>query len=194
MKRFVTLFLLPLLFLLSGCTTQPIPDDLPLEILATPAAQSDLPTIAEILQENGEFLFLIGALRNAGMDTLLDAPGDYTFFAATNTAFSRLRIPSTDIDPASLNAILRHHTLDGVYATADLEATAAVTSQAGAPITVIRDGDQLLLDFVPIVTGNIRASNGLVHIVDGFLLPPERGPTVRGPTSYHEPAPHRICR
>lgn len=178
MRRFFIFLTCLLLFLLAGCTTQPVPDDLPLEILATPAPQSDLPTIAQIVRDDNEFLFLMGVLKNAGMDDLLDAPGSYTFFAATNTAFSKLGIPPTEIDDASMDAILRHHTLDGVYATADLEATGVATSQAGAPITITRHEDQLLLDFVPVVTGNIRASNGLVHVVDGFILPPESGPTV----------------
>ncbi len=178
MKRLIILFAFLLLFGLAGCTTQPVPDDLPLEILATPAPQSDLPTIAQILQDDSEFLFLLGVLKSAGMDGPLDAPGSYTFFAATNTAFSKLGIPPTEIDAASMSNILHHHTLDGVYATADLEATGAVTSQAGAPITITRNEDQLLLDLVPVVTGNIRASNGMVHVVDGFILPPESGPTV----------------
>lgn len=176
MKRLILLFVI--LLGLAGCTTQPVPDDLPLEILATPAPQSDLPTIAQIVQEDSEFLFLVGMLRNAGLLDLFDAPGDYTFFAATNTAFSKLGIPPTEIDAASMDSILRHHTLAGVYATADLEATGEVTSQDGAAIPITRDGEQLLMDLVPIVAGNIRASNGMVHIVDGFILPPESGPTV----------------
>lgn len=162
----------------AGCTTQPTPDNLPLEVLATPVPQSDLPTIAQILQDDSEFLFLIGVLKNAGIFTQFDTPGSYTFFAATNTAFSKLGIPPTEIDSVAMSAILRHHTLDGVYASADLEARGTVTSEADAPIIITREGDHLFADFVPIITANLKASNGIVHVVDGFILPPETGPDV----------------
>ncbi len=142
-----------------------------------PLADTSDMTIGEILQSVGDFSVLAAAVNEAALTEALNGPGPYTLFAPTDEAFAVLppAIRETLLaDPALLNDILRYHL---VVDNAD---AARLTELGGAPalsaqpltITVAANGDLQVNDAV-IVRRDVSASNGMIHVINRLLTPPD---------------------
>jgi len=135
---------------------------------------------------------LVAAARAADLISALSGPGPYTLFAPTNAAFSRLPAGTFDtlMKPANqvaLAKVLTYHVVSGAITLDDLAqriraggGAATLTTVEGEPITVTRPGGVFLLTDVNgnksyIETPDVRQSNGIVHVVDGVLVPAKLG-------------------
>ena len=141
--------------------------------------------IVELAGDAGQFNTLITALNTAGLtNSLSDESSSFTVFAPTDAAFSALgqeTISALLDDPEKLRDILLYHVvqdstvlLDGastVAASASPFITTANTNADNAALSF--DGDNLLLNLSNIVSANVVASNGVIHVIDKVLLPPE---------------------
>jgi transforming growth factor-beta-induced protein len=147
-----------------------------------PAQVEELETIAAIAAGDDQFSTLVDALTRAELvGTFDDADaGPFTVFAPTNAAFAQFLSDAgltADQLLASpdLGDILRYHVLDGEFLAADVVAAApfaAPTLLAGAAIDVaVVDGGVLLNCRVNVVTTDIEASNGVIHVIDYVLDP-----------------------
>jgi uncharacterized surface protein with fasciclin (FAS1) repeats len=135
------------------------------------------PSIAEIAAADPNFSTLVAALQAAGLAETLAGEGNFTVFAPTNDAFAALPEGTVDAllaDPqGDLTQILLYHVIDGVARAADVVNLTEATTLNGAPIAIaVVDGNVRLNDAVNVVTTDIEASNGVIHVIDGVLLPP----------------------
>ncbi|RZM05977.1 MAG: fasciclin domain-containing protein [Sphingomonas sp.] len=131
---------------------------------------------------------LVTALKAADLTATLSGTGPFTVFAPTDAAFGRLApgMVQTLLKPenkASLAKVLTYHVVPGDITAADLKArvaagggTAALTTVEGDAITVTLVGDIIALTDVNgnksyIETADVRQSNGIVHVVNGVIVP-----------------------
>jgi uncharacterized surface protein with fasciclin (FAS1) repeats len=132
-------------------------------------------TIAEIAAGNPNFSTLVTALDAAGLVDTLNNPGSFTVFAPTNAAFAALPAGTLDAvlaDKDLLTTILLYHVLGGKALASDVVGQTSLNMLDGGSVTVeVRDGKVFLNDTVQIVTTDIVATNGVIHIIDGVLLP-----------------------
>ncbi|HEY7477452.1 MAG TPA: fasciclin domain-containing protein [Actinomycetota bacterium] len=138
-------------------------------------------TIAEIAGSNEDFSTLAAAVDAAGLDQTLSSDGPYTVFAPTDEAFDALPAGTLDdlLRPANqdqLAAILTYHVVAGAVTSGDLS-SGPVTTVNGADATVSVDGGTVTIaddqgDVARVVTADIPASNGVIHVIDTVLLPP----------------------
>lgn len=162
---------------------------------AAPAANGTVHVLAGLLrpgQLNGGDIVQIVALQGfdslavalqiTGLDAALEMPnGPYTVFAPVNEAFiaflSSLGVPSlSEIPEANLSAILSHHVVDGIYYSSDLENDQNLNTTAGIDLMIqinqegisVIDGSGAVNR---VVSGNLTALNGVIHVVNGILLP-----------------------
>lgn len=125
---------------------------------------------------NGSFTTLVTAVKAAGLVDTLKGKGPFTVFAPTDAAFSKL--PKGTIDSllkpenkSKLVAILTHHVIAGAVSSAD------VVSKKLSPKTV--NGSSLSIDGTmgvmvsgaKVITADVKASNGIIHVIDKVLLP-----------------------
>lgn len=131
---------------------------------------SDLDTIIGVLEADGRFTTLLDALEDADLAESLASAGDYTLFAPTDDAFDALDIELTD---AQLRAILRYHVVGDSLTRDQLATDDLVPTQfSGRPIFVNRDGSNIRnLSGARVDTFNVPASNGIIHILDGVMIP-----------------------
>lgn len=170
------LFFALLCWAIVGCATYPVPANLPLEPLATPIAASNLPTISELIAGNPDFAFFNSYLKTYQLDQLLaDESVELTLIAPTNTAFAQYGWTPSKTSPADLEQLTRHHFIEGVYSADDLLALSSITTFTNQPITITEQNGQIQFDHVPLKTGDLQAANGIVHIVEQALIPPEEG-------------------
>lgn len=137
------------------------------------SAQDDEPSIAEIAIENG-FDTLVTAVTAAGLaDALADCSADdLTVFAPTDEAFGALPaelLEAALADTELLTSVLLYHVVPGRVLAADVVGLSSATTAQGEDIAV--DG-AVLNGSVNIVSTDIEACNGVVHVIDAVLLPP----------------------
>jgi uncharacterized surface protein with fasciclin (FAS1) repeats len=134
------------------------------------------PTIRDIFDTNASFSTLAQALANANVQSLGEA-GPFTVFAPRNSAFDKL--PEGELERLlrpenrdELARILQLHVVEGSYPAASLvNRTTTLTTLSG--LSIIVDGfNGLNVGGVNVVQPDVMASNGIIHVVDGVILPP----------------------
>lgn len=124
---------------------------------------------------------LVTAVKAAELVDTLQGEGPYTVFAPTNAAFealpdgtlASLLLPE---NKGQLQSILTYHVVPGQVMASDLSDGQVITTVQGGTLTVkITDGMVYLVDAtgneVQVEKADVDASNGVVHIIDGVLLP-----------------------
>jgi uncharacterized surface protein with fasciclin (FAS1) repeats len=135
-----------------------------------------LPSIAEAATEAGSFTTLLAAVEAAGLTETLAGPGFFTVFAPTDEAFAALPAGTVDAllaDTEALTAILLYHVVDGTIYAEEVVTLESLTTLQGQDITIeVTDDGVILNGTVKIVTTDIVANNGIIHVIDAVLLPP----------------------
>jgi uncharacterized surface protein with fasciclin (FAS1) repeats len=125
----------------------------------------------------GGFETLVGAIEAAGLTDALRDVGPYTVFAPTSEAFAALPDGTLEAlmdDPlGQLNQILLYHVVPGKVMAADLSDGLEVETLQGASVTFSIEGDVAKINDANIITTDIAASNGVIHVIDAVILPPE---------------------
>jgi uncharacterized surface protein with fasciclin (FAS1) repeats len=141
---------------------------------APSSAQSDR-TIVEVAASDPQFSTLVDLVQKAGLAETLSS-GRYTVFAPTNAAFEKVPKATLDAlaaDPDQLRAVLTYHVAPGRLTAAKVVRRTRIKTVNGASIRVRVRGSRVFLNRTTRVTKtNVRASNGVIHVIDRVLLPP----------------------
>ncbi|MBX2823723.1 MAG: fasciclin domain-containing protein [Gammaproteobacteria bacterium] len=143
-----------------------------------PIEETPTGTIFDVASEAG-FSTLVAAVKVAGLEGALDHPNDfYTVFAPTDAAFAALgqsTIDSLLADPDALRNILLYHILPGTVvdssAVPDLLGF-DIQSGNGQSLVLSADGGILKVNDATITATDVRAVNGVIHVIDRVLIPP----------------------
>ena len=147
--------------------------------MSSPAASKD---IVDTAVAAGDFKTLATALTAAGLVDTLKGTGPFTVFAPTDAAFAKLPAGTVDTllktPKGDLSTILTYHVVPGKVMAADvlkLNGQTVKTVQ-GAALTVKVAGDKVILTdatgkTVNVVKTDVAASNGVIHVIDGVLMP-----------------------
>lgn len=136
-------------------------------------------TIADVAMGDKRFTTLVKLVTLADAAELLKQD-KITVFAPTNDAFAKLpkAVTAALTKPEGkelLTKVLTYHVVAEVLpsATAPKDPTALPTVLAGADIKVTRKGKALMINDAKVVAADIKAGNGLIHAIDGVLVPEE---------------------
>lgn len=136
-------------------------------------------TIPAVAEKAGSFKTLLTAAKAAGLVDALSGDKALTVFAPTDEAFAKLPKGTVEdlIKPENkdkLASILKYHVVEGrVYSEDALAAKAAKTLQGGSVKISVKDG-AAYVDGAKILTTDIDASNGVIHVIDSVILPPSK--------------------
>lgn len=125
----------------------------------------------------GNFTTLAAALQAAGLVETLKGEGPFTVFAPTDAAFAALPAGTVDdlLKPENkdkLVAILTYHVVPGKVMSTDLTEGMKAATVNGKEITITLEGGPKVNGAV-ISTPDVAASNGVIHVIDSVILPPE---------------------
>jgi transforming growth factor-beta-induced protein len=172
MKRMVLIPLAAVAIIVAACSSAASPSP------ATPAP-SPSPALGDIVATagaNGSFATLITAVKAAGLVETLQGAGPFTVFAPTDAAFAALPAGTLDsllADPEALKKVLLYHVVSGKVTADQVVGLTSATSAEGSPITIaVKDGTVYLNDSAQVVTTDVMASNGVIHVIDTVILPP----------------------
>jgi uncharacterized surface protein with fasciclin (FAS1) repeats len=150
--------------------------------------RTDGNTITDGVMKSPDQSTLLSAVKAAGLDQALAGPGPLTLFAPSNAGFARLPAATlqTLMKPENkgvLSAILSNHVVAGQVSAADLKAKikagggkATLNTLAGRTLTATMKGTAVILDDgngnqASVTQADMARSNGVVHVIDGLLLP-----------------------
>jgi len=149
-------------------------------VLLPPAEEAAAPgTIVDIAAADERFSTLVAAVTAAGLAETLAGEGPFTVFAPTNDAFAALPAGTLDSlllpeNKQTLTDILLYHVVSGKVMASDVVGLSAAPTVLGKDITItIKDGKVFLNDTVQVIITDIEASNGVIHVIDAVLLPPQ---------------------
>ena len=155
----------------------PMPSNAPTTVNPTmPGAEAAAPkTIVEIASEAGTFKTLVAALKAADLVETLSGPGPFTVFAPTDEAFAAL--PKGTVEKlllpknkAVLAKILTYHVVSGAAESNMLKAGTIKTVE-GSSVMVKTMMGHVMVDGAMVTTADIKASNGIIHVINKVLLP-----------------------
>lgn len=131
--------------------------------------------IVDIAVEAGSFTTLVAAVQAAGLVDTLKGDGPFTVFAPTDEAFAAL--PEGTVESLllpenrdTLVAVLTYHVVPGKVMSTDLSEGLTAATVQGGEVTITLDGGPKV-DGANIVSADIEASNGVIHVIDAVILP-----------------------
>ncbi len=145
-------------------------------------------SIAAVASENAELSTLVSAIKAADLDKILSEPGSYTVFAPSNNAFEKLPMKMSIAELGKpenkelLTQVLQYHVVSGIITSNKLveaingaNGKYTFTTIGGKDLTASLKGDKIVLkdekgNNTDVVLGNVKASNGVVHIINDVLL------------------------
>lgn len=139
-------------------------------------ANSDM-DIVDTAVADGRFTTLVAALQATGLDEVLRTEGPFTVFAPTDDAFAALgedTINALLADPDLLTDILLYHVKDArEYKSNRLINRNGLTMANGKWLNFsVRNGN-LFVGNAQVTIANVQASNGVIHVIDAVLIPPQ---------------------
>ena len=135
--------------------------------------------IVDVAVAAGAFPTLVAALGAADLVDTLKGDGPFTVFAPTEEAFAELLaalgVTAGELlaDTELLTSVLLHHVVSGKVMSADLAGASdlMVTTVQGGEVSVTESMGSVTIDEATVVTADIEASNGVIHVIDKVLLP-----------------------
>jgi len=139
---------------------------------------TDVPSLYELLSNDPQFSSVENAIEAAGLFDDLENGGPFTLFAPSNDAFEALDpafAGALNADPRLLEDILFHHALAGIHDSRELrEGSIEMVDGSSVEIDIGPDGITLVsgVTAATVTDADLAASNGVLHVVDGILIPP----------------------
>jgi transforming growth factor-beta-induced protein len=141
----------------------------------TTTAMQEEADIVDAATEAGNFSTLLTAVEAAGLVETLQGDGPYTVFAPTDEAFAALPEGTLDgllADTEALSQVLLYHVVQGEVMASDVVELESATTVQGEDISITVDGDSVKVNEATVVSTDIVASNGVIHVIDQVILPP----------------------
>jgi uncharacterized surface protein with fasciclin (FAS1) repeats len=135
--------------------------------------------IVETAVAAGSFKTLAAALQAADLVDTLKGKGPFTVFAPTDEAFARLPAGTVEnlLKPENrgqLKRVLTYHVVSGKVMSSDVVKLHSATAVSGDTIRIRVANGTVMVDDARVVTPDIAASNGVIHVIDSVILPPAK--------------------
>lgn len=132
-------------------------------------------TIPQVAEAAGSFTTLIAAVKAAGLSDTLMGKGPFTVFAPTDEAFAALGTTVQDLlkpeNIGTLKSILTYHVVPGRVFSSQAMTLSEAPTVNGKSLAIESKWGKLKVGGVEVVLGDIDASNGVIHVIDGVLIP-----------------------
>lgn len=138
------------------------------------AADDHANDIVDTAVAAGSFTTLTAALDAAGLVATLKGDGPFTVFAPTDEAFAKLPEGTVEAllqDIPKLTQILTYHVVAGTVDASEVVGLDSAETVNGERISISVDGGMVMVDSAKVVTTDIVASNGIIHVIDSVVLP-----------------------
>jgi uncharacterized surface protein with fasciclin (FAS1) repeats len=138
----------------------------------------------------GSFKTLIAAAKAAGLVDVLTGEGPLTVFAPTDEAFAKLPVGTLEMllkpeNKETLAAILKYHVVSGRVFSPDAVKLGQAATVQGETVKITAGPKGVQINGAKVVTADVDASNGVIHIIDAVLLPKDVAAKLKGGAGSH---------
>lgn len=139
--------------------------------------------LVQVAVNSGKFPTLVKAVQTAGLVEKLSSPGQYTVFAPSEEAFGAIPKETLDslmADKEKLGDLLKFHVISGKYMAKDVttgikgSGSLEMPTLHGEKVRLTETGTErrnLKVNDANIVSADIEASNGVIHVIDKVIMP-----------------------
>lgn len=151
---------------------------------ATSIAAASSPNATAMGQKNivqtavaaGQFKTLVALVKQAGLVEALSGSGSLTVFAPTDAAFAK--VPKATLaalakNKAALKAVLLYHVVKGNVTSAQAAMLTSAKTLEGASVPIRVSGGKVFVGGAQVIKADVKARNGVIHVIDQVLLPPK---------------------
>merc|ERR1711957_1148413 len=150
-----------------------------IDTVLMPPSMTPLPLkgdIVQVAERNDDLSTLVAALTAGKLVATLQGKGPFTVFAPTNEAFAK--IPKATLtqllgNVQLLDQLLEYHVLSGEFSMRELMSAELINTLEKEAVAVRSVGGKIMVNNADVVTADVEATNGVVHIVDKVLVPPD---------------------
>ena len=187
MKKTTLFFSSCMLLFIVACNNEAkiIGPDAPVTATETPAGQSAVQddmsakNVVQVAMASKDHSTLVAAVKAADLVDDLSTTGPFTVFAPTNAAFDKLPAGTVEglLKPEKkddLIDILQYHVSVGVYKTESMQDGQSIGQVNGDNITITKKDGKLFANGTAEIIASVPASNGIIHVINGVLLPPAK--------------------
>ncbi len=133
--------------------------------------------VVQVASGSKDHTTLVTAVQAAGLVDALSNAGPFTVFAPTNAAFGKLPAGTVEglLKPEKkedLADILQYHVSVGVFKAENFTEGEVIGQVNGGNITLTKKDGKWMVNGTATIVASIPASNGIIHVIDGVLLPP----------------------
>lgn len=161
--------------LLGACGQREAPESTALSPPDTTVA--DTMTVDRVLRTDDRFSTLTASLDSTGLDSILAGNGPYTLFAPPNAAFDALPNGTLSVLLSDrtdrLRTILAHHVVEQRVPLSSLSDTTTLVTLADDSLRIQPSDSTFTIENARILDADITVANGLIHVIDAVLRPPE---------------------
>ncbi len=124
----------------------------------------------------GSFNTLVAAVQAAGLEATLRSDGPFTVFAPTDEAFAKLPAGTVESllkpeNKTKLVSILTYHVVPGAVASTDIAGQKLEVTTVEGSMVSIDATDGVMVDNATVIKADIKASNGVIHVIDTVIMP-----------------------
>jgi transforming growth factor-beta-induced protein len=162
-------------FALTGCSDDSNPTALSGADKVKPSERTTIVDVAlSVNADTGEFSTLIAAILAADLADALSGNGQLTVFAPTDAAFAALDLDADnigDLDTGTLTEILLYHVAKGRRMAEDVVSSTQIRMLNGGFTSISLMDGSAYIDDAMIVSTDVPADNGVIHVIDAVLMP-----------------------
>ncbi len=124
----------------------------------------------------GSFNTLVAAVKAAGLADTLKGAGPFTVFAPTDAAFAKLPAGTVEMllkpeNKSKLVAILTYHVVPGAVMSGDIAGKKMMVGTVQGSKIDVNATDGVMVNDAKVVTADVKASNGVIHVIDTVIMP-----------------------
>lgn len=157
-------------------------------VTPSPEVMIERNTIVDVASKAENLTTLVSAVTTADLVETLSGAGPFTVFAPTDDAFAK--VPKATLDgllkptaKADLTKVLAYHIVPGELMAKDLKNGQKLKTVQGEELAVLISNSNVTVGGAKVITKDMKASNGVVHIIDTVLLPKNTESTAKAPAS-----------
>lgn len=140
--------------------------------------------IVQTATDAGTFKTLTELLKDADLVDTLKGKGPFTVLAPTDDAFAKVdktKLDALKKDKAALKKLLLGHVVEGSHDAAGVGGMKDVTTKSGAKFAVKKDGTTIWIGVAKVTKADVKATNGLIHVIDTVLMEEAHAPKAAEP-------------
>ena len=144
-------------------------------IASSASAGASGQNIVQVAASNPQFSTLVSLIKKAGLVSALSGSSKLTVFAPTNAAFAavpKATLSKLAANKALLIKVLEYHVVKGEVLAAKVVKLHSAKTLECASVKIRVSGGSVYVNSAKVIKTNVKASNGVIHVINAVLLPP----------------------